>query len=72
DIAGAESICVRQSIKNMMITGKIIAASALKRQESRGGHFRTDFPETDPAMAKRSYTTLKDVDAIAAEALETA
>ncbi|WP_420335941.1 L-aspartate oxidase [Roseibium sp.] len=72
DIAAAESICVRQSIKNMMITGKIIAASALKRQESRGGHFRNDFPETDPTMAKRSYTTLKDVDAIAADALETA
>jgi len=72
DIAEAESICVRQSIKNMMITGKIIAASALKRQESRGGHFRKDFPDANPAMAKRSYTTLKDVDAIAAEALETA
>ncbi|MEM8703537.1 MAG: L-aspartate oxidase [Pseudomonadota bacterium] len=72
DIAAVESICVRQSIMNMMITGKIIAASALKRQESRGGHFRNDFPEADPAMTKRSYTTLKDVDAIAAEALETA
>ncbi|MCX2723750.1 L-aspartate oxidase [Roseibium salinum] len=72
DIARSEKVCVRQSIRNMMVAGKIIAASALKRQESRGGHFRNDFPEENPDMAKRSYTTLKEVEAITAEALETA
>ncbi|MBG6145103.1 L-aspartate oxidase [Labrenzia sp. EL_208] len=72
DIANAEKICVRRSIKNMMISGKIIAAAALKREESRGGHFRKDFPQENPAMAKRSYTSLEEVEAISAEALETA
>ncbi|MES0809545.1 L-aspartate oxidase [Roseibium sp. SCPC15] len=72
DIAKSERICVRQSIRNMMVAGKIITASALKRQESRGGHFRSDFPEANPDMAKRSYTTLKEVEAITAEVLETA
>ncbi len=72
DIANAEEACIRRSIKNMMTTGKIIVASALKRQESRGGHFRTDFPDENQDMAKRSYTTLKEVEALAAEALETA
>ncbi|KZM51711.1 L-aspartate oxidase [Labrenzia sp. OB1] len=72
EIAGAERICVRQSIRNMMVTGKIITAAALKRQESRGGHFRKDFPDEDPAQARRSYTTLKEVEAVTAEALETA
>ncbi|TYC52747.1 L-aspartate oxidase [Rhodobacterales bacterium] len=72
DIALAEKSCVRQSIKNMMAAGKIIAAAALNREESRGGHFRKDFPAENPAMAKRSYLTLAQIDKIAADALETA
>ncbi|GGB51804.1 L-aspartate oxidase [Roseibium aquae] len=69
DIARAEEVCVRDSIKNMMITGRIIAASALKRTESRGGHARSDFPDMDPAWAHRTFTTLAEVDEIAASAL---
>jgi len=72
EISSAEKICVRQSIRNMMVAGKIIAAAALKRQESRGGHFRNDFPEENPDMARRFYTSLKEVEEITAEALETA
>lgn len=29
---------------------RMIAASALAREESRGGHFRSDFPELDPRL----------------------
>lgn len=72
DIAQVEQNCVRQSILNMMVAGRIITAAALKREESRGGHFRKDFPQENPDMASRSYTTLKEVEAITAEALETA
>ena len=32
---------------NMLDTAQVIAASALARQESRGAHSRTDFPERD-------------------------
>jgi L-aspartate oxidase len=28
----------------------LVARSALAREESRGGHFRTDFPEENPAL----------------------
>jgi len=69
DIARAETVCVRDSIKNMMITGRIIAASALKRTESRGGHARSDFPQADPAWERRSYTSLDEVNEIAAQAI---
>jgi L-aspartate oxidase len=31
--------------------GRLIAKSALARRESRGGHFRTDFPFEDEAFA---------------------
>ena len=32
---------------NMLGMARLIAAAALRRQESRGGHFRTDFPKRD-------------------------
>ncbi len=69
-ICKAEQACARISIRNMMISGKIIAAAALQRAESRGGHYRSDFPATDADQEKRSYTTLKDVEAVAKSACE--
>lgn len=33
-----------------IILVRLLAAAALARQESRGGHFRTDFPGPDPAL----------------------
>jgi L-aspartate oxidase len=42
---------------NELVTASLIAEGALARQESRGGHYRSDFPkELDPA--KRSFVTL--------------
>lgn len=38
------------------LTGLMMAVSALRRTESRGGHFRTDFPRT--GQARRSRLTL--------------
>ncbi len=36
-------------MQNMLILGGLVAQSALDRTESRGAHFRTDFPEKDDA-----------------------
>jgi L-aspartate oxidase len=45
---------------NELVTARLIALGALARQESRGGHYRSDFPDTlDPA--KRSFVTLEPV-----------
>jgi L-aspartate oxidase len=33
------------SSRNFVTLAKLVAAAALNREESRGGHFRTDFPE---------------------------
>ncbi|MFW6171390.1 MAG: L-aspartate oxidase [Planctomycetota bacterium] len=34
-------------LQNMLTTARLIVRGALAREESRGVHFRTDFPETD-------------------------
>lgn len=40
---------------------QLITACALLREESRGGHFRADFPQPLDHLQKRSFTTLKDI-----------
>jgi succinate dehydrogenase / fumarate reductase flavoprotein subunit len=39
-------------IQNLLTVSEIIARAALERKESRGGHFRDDFPEKDPNYGK--------------------
>jgi L-aspartate oxidase len=53
-------------LRNMATAALLVTAAALRRTESRGGHFRTDFPVSDPAQAKRTFMTLADARAIAA------
>ena len=36
-----------QRVRSLVTVGLLIARAALRRQESRGGHFRTDFPSHD-------------------------
>ena len=35
-------------LANTLATARLIAAAALKREESRGGHYRDDFPDERP------------------------
>ncbi|MEL6677869.1 MAG: L-aspartate oxidase [Pseudomonadota bacterium] len=43
---------------NMTTTATLVTASALAREESRGGHARADFPAADPSKQSRSQITL--------------
>ena len=44
-----------------VIAARLVAESALERRESRGGHYRADFPEP-AAPAHRTFTTLAAMD----------
>ena len=55
-------------VANMLTTALLIAASALARRESRGAHYRSDFPQAEAAFARRSHITLADALRIADEA----
>jgi L-aspartate oxidase len=60
-----------RSLLNMTSAATLIAAAALERRESRGGHRRSDFPEPWPAP-RPTETTLAQALAIRAEAEERA
>jgi L-aspartate oxidase len=48
-------------LRNLLVVGRLIAQAALERRESRGSHYRTDYPQTDAALAKRSFIKLHSV-----------
>ena len=51
---------------NALVAARMIAACALARTESRGGHYRSDYPEPDPAWQHRTFMTLRQADEIGA------
>jgi len=46
------------ALRNMATTALLVAASAWSRCESRGAHYRIDYPAEKPALAHRTMTTL--------------
>jgi L-aspartate oxidase len=53
------------ALLNMTAAAKLVTAAALARHESRGGHWRSDYPQTDKT-GTRTFMTLADADRIAA------
>lgn len=43
--------------RNLLGIGRLVAAAALERRESRGGHYRSDHPVPDPDWQRRLFLT---------------
>jgi succinate dehydrogenase / fumarate reductase, flavoprotein subunit len=53
-----------QDLGNLLVVSEAIARSALDRKESRGGHFRQDYPEKDPAFATFNIAVKRGTDGV--------
>ena len=62
-----EDAQLARALPNSLMAARIITAAALARTESRGGHFREDFPVALAPQAHRSFFTLSDIEAIDAQ-----
>ena len=62
-----DALEAKHGVASTLVAARLIAACALERRESRGAHFRSDYPQTD-AVGERTFTTLNAVRRIAAEA----
>ncbi|HYC01717.1 MAG TPA: L-aspartate oxidase [Azospirillaceae bacterium] len=54
---GHDDIRAAGELRNRLLASRLIAAAALRRQESRGAHFRADFPEASEGWRRRLVTS---------------
>ena len=60
--------CARRCLetRNIIQVARMLGTAALLREESRGGHFRLDFPGTDDARFRRNIVVWNDAGKVAA------
>jgi L-aspartate oxidase len=46
-------------LSNLVLTGRLVTEAALLREESRGAHFRADFPHSSPEWQRHIVFTVK-------------
>ena len=49
-------------MKHLLTVSEAIARSAIERKESRGGHFRDDYPKKDEAFSTFNVVTYRQSD----------
>nr|WP_321462866.1 L-aspartate oxidase [uncultured Cohaesibacter sp.] len=62
-IAELEQKAITDNFRNQLTASKLITVAAYLRKESRGGHFRKDYPEQREEWRHRTFITLKQANA---------
>jgi L-aspartate oxidase len=57
DALSEASPAVAGEARNLLGIARLVTAAALARRESRGGHYRSDFPKPDPDWQRRQFLT---------------
>jgi fumarate reductase (CoM/CoB) subunit A len=55
-IGNTRDLVAALELKNLLIVGEVIANAGMKRTESRGSHYREDFPERDDSNWQQAIT----------------
>jgi succinate dehydrogenase / fumarate reductase flavoprotein subunit len=55
-----QELIQRWELNNLLTVSLVIAEAALKRRESRGGHFREDFPERRDAFNHHTLAYMEE------------
>ena len=63
DPASHADIVQWAELRNLILVARLIAHAALRRQESRGAHYRIDFPDTSPHWLQRQAISIADLTA---------
>jgi L-aspartate oxidase len=65
DALAEAAACADPRVRDAFAIARTVAHAALVRRESRGTHFRRDFPATDPCQSSRSFVGMTPGRAIA-------
>jgi len=60
ELVMSQELVQRWELDNLLAVSMIIAQAALNRKESRGAHFREDFPERQDTYNYHTLTTMKE------------
>ena len=58
-IENGRDLIAALELKNLLLVGEIVASAGLKRTESRGSHYREDYPERDDSNWQQAITVRK-------------
>jgi len=61
DRIAASPSAAHGELRNLVEVGRVVAAAALLRRESRGAQWRRDFPGADPQAARRTVATASEL-----------
>lgn len=70
EIIEMQDVCQNPRFSNALTAGALVLAGALQRKESRGGHYRSDFPEPKPQWQKRTLISLRQAELLLQDAAE--